>query len=223
MDIIEFIQKFFILLFPGIVGVFLYNALSIRKEQHYALEFLKMLCVSFFSYLLTDITYGTIKHFIPGFMYNAIDIVHKIGSNATYIPSENVILSVVWAVIISCILTKAVHENWVFRIANKLKLTHRVDDRTVWERVFDAGETIVLRDHVTGNIYYGVVNVYSDDSDNREILFDKVYVSDQYGEFLYEAEALYISRAYNEFTIEIPDDNEPIEDREGEINESEKQ
>ena len=48
MDIIEFIQKFFILLFPGIVGVFLYNTLSIRREQHYALEFLKMLCVSFF-------------------------------------------------------------------------------------------------------------------------------------------------------------------------------
>ena len=156
-------------------------------------------------------------------MYNAIDIVHKIGSNATYFPSENVILSVVWAVIISCILTKAVHENCASKIANKLKLTHRVDDRTVWERVFDTGETIVLRDHVTGNIYYGVVNVYSDDSDNREILFDKVYVSDQYGEFLYEAEALYISRAYNEFTIEIPDDDEPIEDREGEVNESEKQ
>lgn len=211
MDLLIFVQKFFILLLPGVLGLLLYNALSIHKEQHYSFEFLKLLCFSFIAYLLTDVLFGVIKWAFPCFRFDAIDIIQQISSEEAALPSANVIMSIIWAIIVACILTKASYENWLFKMANKLKLTCRVDDRTVWEHIFDMGETIVLRDQVTGNIYYGTVDTFSDNSDNREICFGKVYVFDKFGKPLYDAESLYLSRAHNEFTIEIPDDKDGVE------------
>ena len=73
---------------------------------------------------------------------------------------------------------------------------------------FDSTSVVTLRDLITGNTYYGSVASYSDNSSNREIYFDNVYVYDKYSEFLYHAEGLYLSRAHNEFTIEIPNEEE---------------
>ena len=203
MDIFEFVQKFFLFLLPGIIGTYLYSYLNIYKEQHYYFEFLKMIMLSFASYLLTDFLFGAIKTLFPLFLYGPIDIIHQIGADKAEIPTSNVLTSVVFALIMACILTKAESRNWLFRLANKMKLTHRSDNRTVWEHVFDDNSTIVLRDYVTKNTYYGTVESYSDDNENREIYFNGVHVFDEDSNRLYYAKKLYLSRAHNEFNIEI--------------------
>lgn len=207
MDIFEFIQKFFLILLPGILGSYLYASLNVQKEQHYYFEFLKMIMISFVSYLLTDALFSGVKRLFPCFVYDSIDIVHQIGAAEAVIPTANVLASIVFALILACILTKAGYENWLFRLANKLKLTRRIDNQTVWEHVFDDSSVVVLRDLITKNTYYGKVVSYSDNSDNREIYFENVYVFNEVSEPLYHAEKLYLSRAHNEFTIEIQDDS----------------
>lgn len=208
MDIFEFVQKFFLFLLPGILGSYLYASLNVQKEQHYYFEFLKMIMISFVSYLLTDILFAGIKKLFPCFVYDSIDIVHQIGAAKAVIPTENVLVSIVFALILACILTKAGYENWLFRLANRLKLTRRIDNQTVWEHVFDDNDVIVLRDSVTGNTYYGKVYSFSDNSENREIYFENVSVFDERSDFLYHAEKLYLSRTHNEFTIEVQDDTQ---------------
>lgn len=207
MDIFEFIQKFFLILLPGILGSYLYASLNVQKEQHYYFEFLKMIMISFASYLLTDALFSGVKRLFPCFVYDSIDIVHQIGAAEAVIPTANVLASIVFALILACIITKAGYENWLFRLANKLKLTRRIDNQTVWEHVFDDSSVVVLRDLITKNTYYGKVVSYSDNSDNREIYFENVYVFNEVSEPLYHAEKLYLSRAHNEFTIEIQDDS----------------
>ena len=207
MDIFEFVQKFFLILLPGILGSYLYASLNVQKEQHYYFEFLKMIMISFVSYLLTDALFSGVKRLFPCFVYDSIDIVHQIGAAEAVIPTANVLASIVFALILACILTKAGYENWLFRLANKLKLTRRIDNQTVWEHVFDDSSVVVLRDLITKNTYYGKVVSYSDNSDNREIYFENVYVFNEVSEPLYHAEKLYLSRAHNEFTIEIQDDS----------------
>lgn len=206
MDIFEFIQKFFLILLPGILGSYLYASLNVQKEQHYYFVFLKMIMMSFVSYLLTDALFSGIKQLFPCFIYDSIDIVHQIGAVDAVIPMENVLGAIVFSIILACVLTKAGYENWLFRLANRLKLTRRIDNQTVWEHAFDENSIIVLRDFVTKNTYYGKVVSFSDNSDNREIFFEDVYVFDEMSNPLYHAEQLYLSRAHNEFTIEIHDD-----------------
>ena len=207
MDIFEFVQKFFLFLLPGILGSYLYASLNVQKEQHYYFEFLKMIMMSFVSYLLTDILFAGIKKLFPCFVYDSIDIVHQIGATEAAIPTANVLTSIVFAIILACILTKAGYKNWLFKLAMKLKLTRRIDNQTVWEHIFDDDDVVVLRDLVTHNTYYGKVTAFSDNSENREIYFENVYVFDEHSEFLYHAEKLYLSRVHNEFTVEIQDDS----------------
>ena len=211
MDLFEFIQKFFLILLPGILGSYLYSSLNVHKEQHYYFEFLKMIMISFVSYVTTDVLFCGIKKLFPCFIYAPIDIVHQIGSSASVIPTANVFVSVFFAIVFACLLTKARYENWLFQLANKLKLTRRIDNQPIWEHVFDDSDVVVLRDYVTGNTYYGKVYSYSDNSENREIYFENVSVFDENSEFLYKAEKLYLSRVHNQFTIEVQDDSQTKE------------
>lgn len=211
MDIFEFLQKFFLILLPGIIGSYLYASLNVQKEQHYYFEFLKMIMLSFVAYLSTDVLFGSIRKLFPCFICAPIDIVHLIGTVEAVIPTANVLVSVVFAILWACVLTKSRYENWLFKLANRLKLTRRIDNQTVWEHVFDDSDIVVLRDRVTKNTYYGKVVSYSDNSENREIYFADVYVFDERSDFLYHAEKLYLSRAHNEFTIEIQNDSQSAE------------
>lgn len=211
MDIFEFVQKFFLLLLPGILGSYLYASLNVQKEQHYYFEFLKIVMFSFVSYLVTDVLFWGVKALFPCFICAPIDIINKIGSAEVTIPTANVLVSIGFALILACVLTKARYENWLFRLANKLKLTRRIDNQTVWEHVFDDSNIVVLRDGITKNTYYGKVISYSDNSENREIYFGNVYVFDEHSNRLYHAEKLYLSRAHNEFTVEIQKDTQSVE------------
>lgn len=215
MDIVDFIQKFFIFLLPGLLGVYVYSLLNINKQEHYYFEFLKIIVFSFVSYFLTDVLFSIIKCVIPCFVYSPVDIICLISNINRTIPTPNVLTSIVFALALACLLTKAIYENWLFKIANRLKLTRRIDNETVWEHFFDENEIVVLRDLITQNTYYGKVQTYSDNSQNREICLSDVYVYDRYSEFLYHAQKLYLSRAHNEFSIEVQDEDDPLNQKEG--------
>lgn len=208
MEILTFIQKFFILLLPGTIGILLYNKINIHKEQHYYFEFLKIIIYSFFSFVIVDVVFWTIKSLFPCFVWSPINILNHISSNNIHIPEENTISAIIVAVIIACIITKVNYNNWLFKLANKLNLTHRLDNQPVWEHIFDDSDVVVLRDYITKNTYYGKVIAYSDNSDIREICFNDVYVYDEKSEFLYHATELYLSRAYNEFSIEVQNEED---------------
>ena len=205
MEFIDFLQKFFVFLIPGIIGIYLYGILNIQKEEHYYLSFLKIVMLSFASYLLTDVTFLATKMLCPCFVCDAIDILHYLGSSGTVIPTQNAIVAVLFSVILACLITKAQYRNWIFRIAAKLNITQRIDNKTVWDHIFNDSDVVVLRDEITKNVFYGKVTVYSDNSENREIYFENVRVFDNKSNFLYEAQNLYLSRAHNEFIIEIYD------------------
>lgn len=203
MEIIEFLQKFFVFLLPGIIGMYLYGMLNIQKEEHYYFGFLKIIMLSFVAYISTDVLFFISKKIFPNLLCNPIDILHYLGASDRVIPTRNAIVSIVFAGIFACIMTKAQCGNWIFRIANKLNITQRTDNKTVWESIFNDSDIIVFRDEITKNVYYGKVVVFSDNSDNREIYLESVKVFDKESNFLYEAEKIYLSRAHDEFVIEI--------------------
>ena len=87
MDVFEFLQKFFLVALPGILGSYLYTAINVRKEQHYYFEFLKIIMLSFAAYGATDALFCGIKILFPCFVFAPIDIIHQIGSVDANIPN----------------------------------------------------------------------------------------------------------------------------------------
>ena len=202
MEIAEFIQKFFLLFLPGIVGMLVYNQINIREEQQGYVESLKLVCLSLASYLLTDGLFWALRR-IPGFPWGPVNIVEVIAAEEIRLPAANVFSASVFAVVLVCLLTKAVADNWFFGIARRLSLTKRAGNQPVWEMAFDYGNTVVFRDLVTENTYCGKVMFFSDNSDIREILLRDVVVYDSGSAELYRTSILYLSREHNQFTMEI--------------------
>jgi len=207
MEIIEFVQKSFLFLLPGVIGSYMYSKLNVQKESHYYLKFLEMIVISFFAFLVTDVFFRMVVFICPCFKVSPIDAFTMISANTENIPTLNVLVSIVNAIVIAYFLTKMQYENWLFKIANKLGVTCRIDNQTVWEHIFDDSDIVILRDYITKNIYFGSVFSYSDNSDNREICLENVKVYNEKAEFLYDANMVYLSRAHNEFSVEVHNDS----------------
>ncbi len=137
MDFFEFVQKFFVILLSGIFGSYIYAAINIRKEQHYYLEVLKMIVLSFASYAVTDFIFGVIKGMFPCFIYAPLNIIHYIGTDKTEIPTANAATATIIGIVLAGLLTKANNENWLFRLANRLKLSHRASNQCVWDIFYE--------------------------------------------------------------------------------------
>ena len=74
---------------------------------------------------------------------------------------------------------------------------------------------VIVRDYVSGNVYYGCVTKYSDKNSLRELLLTDVKVwSKKDGE--YHMEHVYISRDSSEFSIEIDQYNKENKSEESE-------
>lgn len=164
--------------------------------------------MSFISFAIVDLLIGGITKLFPCLTWKAIDIIHQIGTKGLQIPIINVAVATGIAILFTGVLVKARSGNWLFRFANMLHLTKRIDNQPVWEHVFDRNDIVVVRDKVTTNTYYGRVTAYSDNSEIRELILEDVYVFDQEGERLYHTESAYLSRNHNEFTVETYNDQE---------------
>ena len=208
MDIVDFVLQFFIFLIPGICSTLLYDSLNIRKERHYYIEILRLFFVSFISFAVVDLLICGITKLFHGLTWKPIDIVHQIGTKGLQIPIINVAVATGVAILFTGILVKARSGNWLFRFANKLHLTKRIDNQPVWEHAFDRNDIVVVRDKVTTNTYYGRVVAFSDNSEIRELILEDVYIYDQEGDRLYHTESVYLSRNHNEFTVETYNDQE---------------
>ena len=214
MEMADLIQKFFLLLLPGMIGMSLYYQLNIHEKLHYYFEFLKLIGISVASYLLSDCVFFVCGILIPWFPRPA-NILAELSESPVNLPAPNVFAAVFASLVIACVMTKANYEGYLFRIANRLNLTSRFDNRDVWEHLFEYGNAVVLRDMVTENIFYGKVLVASDNSEKREILMSEVDVYNQEYEWLYHADLLYLSRDHNQFTAEIQNANPEMVNAEG--------
>ena len=214
MEIVEFIQKFILLLLPGIIGVFLFDAINIRVQKHYYFEFLRILCFSIAAFCVSDGILWTIKKLFPCFILAPVNIIAQINAFAIEIPVSNEFIAIVTAIVLSGMLTKAHSTDLLFKIAYRLNLSRRVDNAPVWENAFNESSIVVIRDQVTKNTYYGRVDRISDNSDIRELLLHDVRVYNDESELLYHTKSVYMSRCQNEFTIEVFDyDDNSQEDK----------
>lgn len=203
IELIDFFQKFFVFLLPGIVGRFIMVTVNIHKEQHYYFEILSIIVLSTLSYLIADGLFAIICLVWPSAPVQSIGIINRLATAQLSVPFPNVCCSCVLGIVLSCLLTKAVQEDWIFKFANRLKITTRSDDKPVWNHLFDQQSTIILRDTITQNVYFGSVIRYSDNSENKEILMSDVRVFNQESVLLYQMDRVYLSRKHDAFSIEI--------------------
>ncbi len=98
------------------------------------------------------------------------------------------------------------NSHWINRFGQAIRVSDKFGALDVWARTFNSTETtwVVVRDLEQNLAYDGWVEAFSDTYDVNELFLRDVQVfQSNTSSFLYELEAVYLSRPKDKLTIEI--------------------
>jgi hypothetical protein len=122
---------------------------------------------------------------------------------------EDILFATVLATVLAVLWAAASNRKVFMRLMQRLGVTRRFGDEGVWEFTFNMGtasvEYVNVRDFENGVVYAGFVKAFSEGGEFREILLDRVRVSDMdSGTHLFEMPVIYLSRKPDSLHIEFP-------------------
>ena len=219
MELTEFTLRVAILGLPGILCYFVYRRLTGKDSDNQLVSILTIFLFSILSYVLYGLCSATINWCKGnGFSQQIIEKIFY--SSRTPLSIQEMALSVIIGFALAYVLSFGHKMKSINRLGQFVKATNRYGDEDVWDYFHNLpsieknGEWVVVRDYVTGLDYFGSISIWSDPEKMREMVISEVSVfRDE--QHLYDADKIYLSRAHNEFSIEVPRINEPEgEDRE---------
>jgi hypothetical protein len=226
MTISSFLIRLIFLIVPGIFSSFLYRGFRGKRAKKDWEDYLEILVFSVFNYVLFEIAF----YLIALLTYKILAIFNLALIQESNLPSLNfeallaffddksiitqsVIIDIIGATLtgfFTAILASYINEyKLVNKIARFLGASKRFGEENVWYFIHRSSKDnwMTVRDHKLGLMYFGWVEKYSDWwNDERELLMKNVKVYDnQTGNFKYEVGRLYVSRKFDDLTIELPD------------------
>lgn len=203
MSLFDFIQHFILFVVPGVITYLLFSHLTGSKPLSDLFSVLLVFIFSTLAYLLGNLGLFLLN-LIPDVDFQLADISQILTGNTNNITTQNIIASLISSVIIGLLAVLVWDKRLLFRIANLMKITGKTDNCEAWDYMFDTQPWVIVRDYVSGNVYYGRVERYSDRSSIRELLLNDVRVFCE-DDSEYHMEQVYLSRTPSEFSIEIDD------------------
>ena len=205
----EFTITVAVLGLPGIVCYFLTRKLSSGRSRNTLEVFLLIFLYSMLSYCLFAVVCSLCG--LVSEMSSMPSILEVALSDEKELSSKQLMGGIGSGAALAYLLAYARRlgvANWV---GQKIGATKRYGDEDVWEYFHNAPEKekndgwLMVRDHKCSLVYYGCVSVWSESGEERELVLSDVGVySDEDGGFLYSAEHMYLSRARDDLTIEVP-------------------
>lgn len=208
MTLFDFIERFILFVIPGVIAYSMFCYLAGKRPLTDLLNISYIFIASIFSFIVGNFLLQVVNIF-SCIKFQLVDVTQILSGNNGSLSVSGIISATVAAIALALVAIFFWDRNLLFRFANFLNLSHRADNNPVWDYMFDIQPWIIVRDHVTGNTYYGKVIKYSDGNEIRELLLEDVRVySKKNGE--YKMLNVYLSRLPSEFSIEIDDYNKEV-------------
>ena len=224
MHIDIFLLKIFFLFFPGIIAFFIIDLLTEVKARNSLHHILYIFVLGIISYSSTEILYKVLNFLFHNACINVntklikfsldLSCIHINSNflNCLFKEHEipylyNVIFTTIIAIIIGLILTYIIQNGKVHKLAQKLNISRKFSDSTVWGYILnskDLSQWITVRDIKNDLIYQGWLAVFSAENKNNELfLTDVIVYRNSTGKELYQTYGLYITRKEDDLTIEF--------------------
>lgn len=215
---------------PGLVASQLYRKWRGRRQKEAWESFVEILFFSLISYSLYVIVEGASVYawhfFVPPAQPTTRPTTQPAGQQAvagafdgllailydkTTGPAvERLLITVILptcaiSVILAALASLAHSNSWVCVLGQRSHVSSRAGDEDVWEQFLNTKRIrwVQCRDKKTGLAFYGAIKRYSDSGRIRELVLEKVKVTDSAsGAFLYEAKTIYLAREASDLTIE---------------------
>ena len=204
MSIYDFLAKFIFYIIPGIIAWLCYYYLTGTKETSELFNIIYTFVFSTVSFEVGNIVLLAINY-ISNYNFKITAVTGILHEDNTVISSATFILACIFGIFIGVIFAIISNKNLIFCLANKARITNRVDNFDLWDDLFNDQPWILYRDHITVNTYYGCVIKASDRRNLREVILENVLVTSPSGSEEYRMRNVYLARNPSEFTIEIAD------------------
>lgn len=195
--------RILLVLLPGLTGRLIFERLKANRQRTVWQAFVEVFLFAFVSYVIAGVTLSAF-HGSPLGGPDNIDAIYR-ASDAINWPELYVAVFV--SVVVAVLVAWAHNMKVVNRLGRLVGITKSFGDDDVWEYIHNTPdiEWVYLRDHKQSLTYYGRISSFSDSYRPREIVLSDVVAFDNHtGEELYAVDGVYISRAQDEITIEVP-------------------
>lgn len=206
MNISVVLIRIVVLVLPGILASAIYAKLRRKTHQKDWEDFREIALFSLFSYLALGVLVFTSNwlgvHFIFSFTAYQALFDEKIPLD----PIEIAIASS-FAIVFAFLASLIYSHRFINRIAHRFDVSRIQGDEDVWVYFHNRRYPgwVFVRDHKTNLNFFGWVESYSDSDETRELLMrDVIVYSNSKSEPLYQSDRIYLSRVFDDLTIEIP-------------------
>ncbi|MBC6400206.1 MAG: hypothetical protein GDA51_10075 [Ekhidna sp.] len=201
MNLSEIALKLIIILIPGILCALIIEKLTVHKKW------------SPFKFSIHSIITGALSYLILQVIINLSTMEDQslaIWTSLTDkddIPYREISYGCLTSIFLGFIASWFIQYKILNKLAQKLKITNKYGDENLYSYFLNAPITdeVYLRDMKTGLTYHGLVESFSEDDKNKELVLSKVTVSDsETGEKLYELNKIYFEKSEENIIIELP-------------------
>lgn len=206
MGLTDFIIRLLFLSLPGLVGTLAYRSLKGRPNNYKDWE--DILEIAIFS-LLSYSIYGLATTYTnyQGWTNVQVTISQAVFDNNTPISWTEIAITTGIGFILAFLASYFYTRNTINQLGRLFRVTSMFGNKDVWDFYHKhyGNQWAFVRDHKTGLVYFGHIQAYSDSDKERELILKDVDVfTNSTSEFQYKCPILYISRARDDLTIELP-------------------
>ncbi len=208
MDLSSFVMKIIILLLPGILASKIYRKLRGKSNKKDWEDFTEIFLFAVMSYVIVGFFKSLrlkLHPFSISCNYSAVTTFNAFIDEREILSWDEIFLSVIIGLLLAFFASYIYRYKIINKFAQLVRASNRYGDEDVWDYFHNMSEVewVVVRDHKVDLYYYCWIKAFSESGAQRELLLADVSVYNSDGDYLYDVDAMYLSRDYYDVTIEL--------------------
>lgn len=212
MDVTEATIRLIFLILPGVLSAVLIEQLTIHKPWTQFRFILHAFILGVLNYLVLQlvlfIPYFIGRWYCPGIQYEGIQFWNSMFDKSIALKSSEIFWACIVGVLVGLLLSKAIQDKWIFKLASRLKVSGKYGDENLFMFFLNAQEVnwVYVRDIKNKITYFGLRKSFSETDHIREIVLTDVTVYSMVdSKEMYKMPAIYLSYEVGNLIIELPE------------------
>ena len=204
------------MLIPGTLHIKFYRSLRAIKTKKDWEDYFEVIIISVLCYFIYSCIYS-IFICTNKFEFIEASTLSFLSNKSVKIDYIEVFYASIIGITLAFPLAYASKKKLINNIGRKLKVTSRISNEDLWCE-FNSTEKIewvTIRDYKSNLDYFGHLKNYSDSDENREMILENVTVFKDNTDIEYQVASLYMSRQFDDFSIEYYDFNKEEKNENG--------
>lgn len=208
MELTDFTLKIILLLIPGTICSLIIETVALHKKWSQFRLIISSILLGILTLGVLQLLFWIFQVFqicTPGFHFTFLETWSLIFNKDESLNPLEIILCIPISIVTGYLVGSAIQFKIVNKIAQGLGLSNKFGDDSLFMHFLSNQDWVYVRDKKKELTYYGIVNSYAEDEQNKEIVLRRVIVYDyNTSSELYQLSHIYLKFKDEDLTIETP-------------------